>query len=356
MNPTRFAHRRWWLLGLLLAAGGLLAYGHGKSVSLHGQGQAAATAGDSASYRTVTSFGFVDLEDGIRSLNPTVPGRVAEVLVKPGETVSAGVVLLRMEDTLARKQVAEAQQALSAAQAQLAEGRSLPEEHRLSLQQAEAAIKTVESQRNMAQQELKRKQDLARHDFSNARDLAIAQEQVTAAEAAVRAKEFELSRLKLKDPQSAVRLLEIAVARAELALEKAKTALAEYVVTSPCAGTVLELRVGVGDTIGGLAREAAVVFCPDAPRIIRAEVEQAFAALVAEGQEAHIEDDTHAAGVWTGRVKRVADLFTQQRPLMQGTLQFADVRTMSCVIELDPNQSKLRLGQRVRVTIKVPLR
>jgi hypothetical protein len=33
-------------------------------------------------------------------------------------------------------------------------------------------------------------------------------------------------------------------------------------------------------------------------------------------------------------------------------LQFNDVRTLECIITLDPNQPPLRIGQRVRVRIQ----
>ena len=153
-----------------------------------------------------------------------------------------------------------------------------------------------------------------------------------------------------------MRLLEIKVTRAEAQLEQAKAALADYVLTAPRAGTVLRIAVGRGDTLAGPTRQAAVQFCPDEPRIIRAEVEQAFASQIAEGQSARIEDDTHAAGSWTGKVRHVADWFTQKRSMMPDPMQYNDVRMLECIVTLDPGQPRLRLGQRVRVFIQVPAR
>ena len=42
------------------------------------------------------------LDRTVLALHPTVPGRVAEVRVQEGDYVSAGAVLFRMDDTLAR--------------------------------------------------------------------------------------------------------------------------------------------------------------------------------------------------------------------------------------------------------------
>jgi multidrug resistance efflux pump len=335
---------------------GLAGLGHFMAVALRGEGPVAELPADQPTYRPVVCFGTVDQADKIVKLNPTVPGRVAKLFVREGDSVAAGAELLRMEDTLARQRVIEAEAALDAARAELEEGRALPQQHRLGLEQAEAAVKAAQAQRNMARQAWERKQELAKINQLNARELSIAQEELTAAEQNVRAKEAELRRLRLNDPYTAVRLLEIKVARAEALLDQAKAALAEYVVTAPRAGTVLRVTVAPGDTLTGLSPQAAIEFSPDSQRIIRAEVEQAFASLVAEGQEATVEDDTHAAGRWTGRVKHVADWFTQKRPVMSEPLQFNDARTLECLVELDPGQPRLRLGQRVRVTIQVPVR
>jgi multidrug resistance efflux pump len=286
-----------------------------------------APAGDSTPdrppVRAVVCFGHFDLENGVRELHPTLPGRVADVLVREGESVPAGAVLLRMDDTLARRRVDEAQAALDAAKAEQAEGRTLPEQHRIRLDQARAAINAAVAQRNMAEEALTRKQELERKNLlTNRSELLIAQEELKAAKEALLIKEAELRALGLRDPQTAVRLLEIKVARAEALLEQAKAALSDYVLTAPKAGTVLRVTVGPGDTLAGPPRQAAIQFCPEGPRVIRAEVEQAFASLISEGQTARVEDDTHAAGQWTGRVQRVSDWFTQKRSTVQEPLQF----------------------------------
>jgi multidrug resistance efflux pump len=128
-------------------------------------------------------------------------------------------------------------------------------------------------------------------------------------------------------------------------------------LTAPSAGTVLQIAVGVGDTLGAASPVPAIQFCPDGPRVVRADIEQAFAGQVAVGQKVTIEDDSHAPGKWKGRVKWVADWFANQRPVLQPDAgQYSDVRMMPCVIELDPNQPPLKINQRVLATIEVPTR
>jgi hypothetical protein len=80
-------------------------------------------------------------------------------------------------------------------------------------------------------------------------------------------------------------------------------------------------------------------------------VEQEFAFRVKVGQPAVIRDDSSSETVWRGRVSVLSDWYTQRRSVLQEPLQVNDVRTVECLITLDPQQQPLRIGQRVRVRI-----
>jgi hypothetical protein len=64
-----------------------------------------------------------------------------------------------------------------------------------------------------------------------------------------------------------------------------------------------------------------------------------------------IRDDSNAPAVWRGRVTSLSDWYTQRRSILQEPLQLNDVRTLECLIAVDPDQAPLRIGQRVRVLI-----
>jgi multidrug resistance efflux pump len=355
--PTHPTRRRWWLLAIPVLAAGLAWGAH----LFTGAPQAETTSATStpSSFRPVIAFGHVDVEGRIKELPFTVPGgRVTEVLVKEGESVPAGAVLARLDDTLARKKIDEAQAGLAAARAELDRGRSLPEQHRIKLEQAQSAIEAAEAQRNAFKLELQRKRELAGKNLLNAQDIPIAEQQLRGAEEGLRIKQNDLKQLRLMDPKTEVLMLEAQATRAEALLAQAQAAIKEYALVAPTPGTVLQISVGVGHVVtGGPMLEPAIRFCPEGPRIIRAYVEQAFAAQVAEGQRVTIDDDTHAAGQWTGRVKRVPEWYSNQRPVIQpDPNQYSDVRAIECVIALDPDQPRLRINQRVRVTIEVPVK
>jgi HlyD family secretion protein len=350
--------RSWWLPAVVLAIG-LAGGAHLLSVALRGDADSATSPMSSRrGVRTVVAFGMVDVEDGICKMYASIPGAVvSQVLVKAGESVPAGVVLLRLDDTMARKKVDEANAALELAKSARDRGRTLPEQHRLGLDQCEAAVKAAEAQRNMARQEMEKTQRLVNINQASQEALAITGEQLRAAEEGLLSKKAELARLKLQDPKAEIEGLEAQVKQALAAREGAEAVLKQYKLVAPKAGTVLQITVGVGDTFGGPSPAPAIQFCPNGPRVVRADIEQAFAALVAVGQRVSLEDDTHAAGAWKGRVKWVADFYSPQRPILQAEPgQYSDVRTLPCVIELDPGQPPFKINQRVLATIEIPMK
>ncbi|MGB9870165.1 MAG: HlyD family secretion protein [Anaerolineae bacterium] len=133
--------RRWLILLILLAV--LLAAGAVLAFSPELRAQALARVGVSRpATGALTASGFIEAEEV--SVAAEVGGRIAEVLVAEGDAVEAGQVLIRLDDRIARAQVAVAQAGVEVAQAQLARARAgaRPEEIRRAralLAQAEAA-------------------------------------------------------------------------------------------------------------------------------------------------------------------------------------------------------------------------
>ena len=65
-----------------------------------------------------------------------------------------------------------------------------------------------------------------------------------------------------------------------------------------------------------------------------------------------IEDDTRTGLRWHGKVKHLSDWYTHRRSMLQEPFQYNDVRTLECIVSVDSGGPPLRIGQRVRVTIK----
>lgn len=104
-----------------------------------------------------------------------ISGRVKELLVETGDSVEGGAVLLRLDDTLARLNLAAAEAAMQAAQAQLRElRRRVAEAERLSaaqtipetqVEEARSQAEVQEAEVNRLRAEVGRQQEmLARHE------------------------------------------------------------------------------------------------------------------------------------------------------------------------------------------------
>jgi multidrug resistance efflux pump len=341
-----------WLLGLLLLVGTAAGAGWVLNHSKAGDtGRTPSAADAEAPPEGIVCFGFGDVKPRVANLYPLQPGRVVEVAAE-GTTVRKDAPLLRLDSRLAELEAERAQVDWEDAKDQLALVRPLPEQHQNKIEQQQQAIAAARSKREGAQQELDVKQKLFKSANANIETVRGAEAELKARDAEVRAAELRLKELQLLDPHVGVKRAERAVKAKELVYKKAKLVLDECVLRAPEDGTVLRVGTHVGETLGTQTKLPAIEFCPNAPRIIRAEVLQEWASRVREGQEAVIEDDTRAGLRWHGKVMHVSDWYSQRRSMLQEPFQYNDVRTLECLVSVDPGGPPLRIGQRVRVTIK----
>jgi multidrug resistance efflux pump len=341
-----------WILGLGLAAatvagtGLVLASRHGEPTS----DAAAATGPNAAPSGAITCFGHGDVEGGVCSLYPLQPGRVEEVCVHDNDEVSAGTALLQLDPRSAKNLVRQARADLDAAQAQLARANQGSDQQRLREAEQLAVIDVMRHRLEAARYLLARKQELVSVATVD-KEVAAAKEQCAELEAAIRGEEAKLQELRLNDPALDNRRAEADVAAKQSRLEQALLGLDECRLKAPVDGTVLRLLVSRGDVLGPQPTRPAVLFCPKGPRIVRAEVQQEFAAGVVLGQAVVMRDDSGLGPTWRGKVRRLSDWYSPRRSIWQEPLQHNDVRTLECIIDLEPGQPPVRIGQRLIVHI-----
>lgn len=356
MKRTSTPRRAWWLLLLVLLAASTPAAGLLFSYSSRGVPPATGSHDPekstiSAEEKGIVCFGQVDLLRGVTALVPLQPGRVAEILVEEGQTVAQGDVLVRLEDGPAKSRVAEAQAALEEAELRLKQTRKLPEQQRSRIAQQQDAVDAMHNRLSAARRQFDRQQKLVKDQLADRKDLDISEDHVHELEAMLRAEEKRLDDLKRQDIADDIRRAEKEVQAMKARRDQARYALDECLLKAPRRGTVLRLLVGPGDVLGSQSKQPAVQFAALGPQIVRADVEQEFVGRVAVGQPATVQDETHAGRTWQGKVERIADWITQRRSVMQGPLDFSDIRTVEVLITLDSGQPPLRIGQRVRVRI-----
>jgi multidrug resistance efflux pump len=295
---------------------------------------------------------YVDVEEGVSSLYPQQPGRVVAVLAREGQEFEKGAPLFRVDDTLAQDQLAAARLDQKAAEQRLVQARRLVAQHEKKKEAQQAAVEVARREAEAAHLQARLvERNFKRGVGGTAEGVQVAKKMAEKADAAVRAEEAKLAAVEAMAPVSAVPLAETDVQAKRKQVEKAEYAVKECTVSAPFKGTVLRSQVTVGEVLGPSPRKEAIVFCPSGPRVVRAEVEQEFAGRVRVGLKAHVQDDATGGGEWHGKVARVSDWYTQRRSVLLEPLQYNDVRTLECIIQLD-SQKGLRIGQRVRVTFE----
>jgi HlyD family secretion protein len=340
-----------YLLGVVLLAGSVA----GASFALHAQGSAASGGSEEApavasGEKPVICFGYVDTPGGVASVFPLLPGRVARIQVEEGQQVSKGDVLFEMDSTQAELKVKEARAAKEAAEAQLNEAENQAGQYSFEVDRQKKAVDRAKGILDAAEAMNQRAKRLSGSSIS-AEEARAAAANVEQARAGLEAEEIKLEELKQLKPQLKVELARKDLAVREAVLEEAEHAVTECRRTAPFEGTVLRVLANPGDVYSPQSHQPVLQFCPTGRRIVRAEVEQEFAGRVAKGQKASFQDDTTGQTIWHGKVNHVSDWFSQRRMYLPEPLQLHDVRTLECIIEIDPNQPPLRINQRVRVTI-----
>jgi multidrug resistance efflux pump len=300
----------------------------------------------------VVCFGTVDLEQGTTALAPLQPGRVAAVNVRENQSVPEGTEILRLEDALSRSRLAEAEAALELSRLQLQQARKLPEQQRTRIARQQSTVQLVRKRLAAARDLLARRQKLALQPNPVAAvDVSASEMQVRELEELDRLESERLAELQAQDVEADSKRAEYDVAIAEARRDQARLALDECRLKAPRAGTLLRILVSPGDVLAGDRGQPAVLFAADGPQVIRATVEQEFAPRIREGQPAIVQDEADLSQSWRGRVDRLAGWYAQRRTVLHDPSQMSDVRTLECVIVLEPGQPRLRLGQAVLVLV-----
>ena len=144
---------------------------------------------------------------------------------------------------------------------------------------------------------------------------------------------------------------EIAVADAGIEAGRQKIKQAEYEVEvrslrAPVPGRIVARNVHVGDVVSAQGAQTLVDVLPDAPHIVRAELNEGFVAKVRVGMSAQVYSEVDSGKVWPARVVRIGEIFGHSKLSEEGQ-ESMDARDVECILSLP--ESELRIGQRVQV-------
>lgn len=252
---------------------------------------------------TLHTNGKVEPIENFRAHAPA-PGVVAKILVKVGQTVKSGELLLQMDDADAKARLAAANAALRNAQANLhdlEQGGTTSERITLS-----GDLSRQKTQQQEAMQNLASLKQLQQKGAASASEVASAEQHLQAINAG-------LQNLQMRSTQS-YSAPDRARAEAQLANAKADVAAAQkgYAgvdVRSPLAGTVYSIPVAQYDFVP--AGEDMVDVADLSKMQIRAYFDEPEIGSLAVGQAVKIEWDAQPSKTWHGHVSRVPTTVTR---------------------------------------------
>jgi membrane fusion protein (multidrug efflux system) len=266
-----------------------------------------------------------------------VAGRVKRVVVRDGESVKAGQVLVEIEDTelrerekqtqagvvVAEGQVVRGQAALDQTRGRVAAGRRAAkaglEAARQQLLKAQAGQAYAEAQERrfaalLQQQAVPRSRWEEVHAGAEAAraDLAAARQAVVAAEA--RVAEARAAELSIAEADAGLATSKAAVDQARAALAQVEWARGRAEVRAPIDGVVARVFVRVGD-FAPPGRPVVALYDP-ASRYVEARFEETRLPYVALGKRAEVRVDALPGLTLAGRVRRVAPAAAQEFALI----------------------------------------
>lgn len=254
--------------------------------------------------------GKIDVDGGLLDLSSAASGVVQQLLVKEGQSVQKGQLVLRLADDAARADLAVAES---------------------ELQLAQTKLKTRQDRLPALKATLTRWQAAAKQ---GAADLQSVDEAVQA----------------LRDAQSEVDIATAEVTVAKRKAEQLRALLQRHELRAPEAAVVVRLLAQGGSMLQ--SGSPVAVLLPKRPLIVRAEVNESYVTAIREGMKAQVAADADGSAARqafpTATVLRISPVYGTAR--LQDDAQRGPVRVVECVLAFDQPPANVKVGQNVRVS------
>jgi len=278
------------------------------------------------------------------------PGRIVAIEVDEGSVVTAGQVLARLDDRLAKARVDAATAQLAQAKARYTFARRGPRGEDIAAARAEADAAAAAAAHRDAEQ--LRSEQLGRSG-------AVASSVVDADDAAARVAKAQsnAASARFQSLAKGTRVEQIeeaaaAIALAQAELDAAKVALDQTVLRAPSGGLILRRTAEVGALVTTMV-QMPVVSMADVQKLeIRAEVDEADVAAVAIGMKAYVTADAFGTKQFPVTIKRITRELGRKTVRDDDPRARVDTRVLEVIAEFEGAPGvELPLGLRVSVHI-----
>jgi HlyD family secretion protein len=342
-----------WLIGLLLlgllSGGGYLAYNRYQAYQRQQQRRQLPTARvERLSLPvSITANGTVQPQQLV-NLSPKTAGILKVLLVREGQTVRAGQILARMDDSNLQGQLLQAQGQLAAAQASLAKlkaGNRIQDILQVRAQLLAAESNLQQKRLNFDQnQQLYRAGAISKRDFDTSRtDFEMAQAEVARLKEALNLQQVGARSEDIAQAQAQVQI-------AEGQLRTIQVQLQDTIIRAPFDGVVSRKFADPGSFVTPTTSSSAVtsatsssILALAARNEIIAKVAETSIARIIIGQGVTLQADAFPNQPFAGRVTQVATQSTVEQ----------NVTNFLVHTSVSDHQSRLRAGMNVSVQFNV---
>lgn len=278
----------------------------------------------SAIYGSVIAIGKVLPEGGWVQISSPISAEVKEIMVKEGDVVEQGQVLMTLKENTEGLDLAQSQSQLE----------SLKAQHQASI-------------KDLAKQEIILKELMSKYETSRSllAKNAETRENVDKDFSNVKQQEELISGLK-----SQIRANQATEKEQSIIIAKNRQSLKDYQVTAFKKGIVSKLNVEIGQTINGTAELGKIVDSENI--VIEAEVDELFADSVKIGQTVDINFVSKPAVIGKGKIVYLSPTLMNKSILFETANEAEDRRVRRIRIEPEGN-STLLINSKVECRIKL---
>jgi HlyD family secretion protein len=269
---------------------------------------------------------------------------VRKVTVQEGEQVTAGQVLVQLDDGVERAALQAAEADLAAERANLTRtlrGLRVEDKDAVSAEAQAARARAALSASVLARTEV-----LAQSGAVTQDELERARRQAQADEATYKAVEARLRAAEAGSRSEDVAFAKARVLATEARVAQARAALERLSIRAPLAGEVLQVKVREGELYSFQGSEPLLILGDTRRLRVRMDVDERDIARVKQGASAYVTADAFGTRRFTGRVVELGRRFGRKNVRTDDPVEKNDTKILEVVIELDSN-ALLVPGQRV---------
>lgn len=364
------------LLVVVLGAVAVVATAYAYTEWRRGQADKSVTVRVGSIRQTVAAIGRVEPFTEVTLANK-IPGRIREVLVKEGDQVTKGQVVIRFDDAepaagvrmaeariaTAQSEVRRATRALATARARWTEAKSGPRPQEIAKARAEVAeAKQKQQFSEVERNRMKRLLDSgyvarAQYDAEDT-NAEVWRARVRAAEEALnlllagsKAETVASAWAQAQESEAELRRAESQARQAQAELGVAQAAVGSTVVESTLDGKVTRKLVEPGEAVD---ISMPLMILGDMQKvIIKAEVDETDVGKLSMGQRAEVTADAYPGRIFPGRIYEMGQAVGKRKVKPEDPAKIQDMKVLEVKIEITEGGDELKLGMTVDVRILV---